>query len=113
MPRINVVYLPHRSSPRRPHHSCPPVQHKTPLSIHMFVFIGRLMGMSLRWKATLNFEFPSLVWKLLLGQRPDEGDLQAMDQLAAQALYAIRHCDNVRDGRGACCSWCRVVIGWG
>ena len=71
----------------------PNPKHKTPLAIHMFVFVGRLMGMSLRWKATLDFEFPSLVWKLLLGQRPDPSDLRTMDQLAAQALYAIRHCD--------------------
>ena len=62
----------------------------------MLVFVGRLMGMSLRWKATLTFEFPSLVWKSLLGQTVDVNDLRAMDQLAAQALLAIRDCHKVR-----------------
>ena len=36
----------------------------SPLSIQMFEFVGKLMGVSLRAKATLPFSFPSLVWKV-------------------------------------------------
>jgi hypothetical protein len=39
----------------------------SPLAISMFEFVGKLMGVSLRTKATLPFNFPSLVWKAVLG----------------------------------------------
>ena len=59
----------------------------------MLEFVGRLAGMSLRFKASLPFLFPSIIWKQLCGQRVDEEDLMAMDSLTGQAVYAIDKCD--------------------
>ena len=35
--------------------------------LRMFEFVGKLMGMSLRAKLNLPFEFPALIWKKLAG----------------------------------------------
>jgi hypothetical protein len=67
--------------------------HTSSTALEMLVFAGRLMGMSLRFKATLPFMFPSLVWKLLAGSTPTHEDLVAIDDLYAEFIHTIRHCD--------------------
>ena len=65
-----------------------------PLSIQMFEFIGRLMGMSLRVKLCLPFEFPSLIWKKLVGEEATFEDLLGVDAISCRLLTEIRNCDN-------------------
>lgn len=66
--------------------------HKTPLATSMLEFLGRFMGLSLRTKAFLPFAFPSLVWKVLAGERPAFSDLRAMDSKFAELLTDLRNC---------------------
>ena len=91
----------------------------SPLAISMFEFVGKLMGVSLRTKATLPFNFPSLVWKAVLGgtytgpsslssdgsgsgggggsrstsgsvHALDVSDLEAVDHVTVQTLRTLR-----------------------
>jgi hypothetical protein len=59
----------------------------------MFEFVGRMMGVSLRFNAGLPFYFPSLVWKPLAGEEVVAEDLLSVDSLYGQYIHAIRHCD--------------------
>jgi len=52
--------------------------------------VGALMGCSLRTKAPLSVDLPSIVWKQLLGQKVDVSDLEAVDKLCVQALEHIQ-----------------------
>ena len=59
----------------------------------MFEFIGKLMGMSLRAKLCLPFEFPTLIWKKLASEPVTLSDLFAIDAISANFIEKIRHCD--------------------
>lgn len=61
----------------------------SPLHLQMFEFVGSLMGAALRAKFTLPLDLPSVLWKLLLGDVPDEGDLEAIDKLCLQAIRSL------------------------
>jgi len=56
------------------------------LSIQMLEFVGKLMGMSLRAKLTLPFSFPSILWKLLIGEQVGIGDLYDIDPDTARHI---------------------------
>lgn len=71
----------------------PDSRRKSPLVIEMFEFVGRLMGMSMRHKMCLPFDFPSLVWRQLVGQTPDTSDLAAVDVALARLLASLRDCE--------------------
>lgn len=45
----------------------PNPHHTTPRTIEMFEFLGKLIGISMRFKMYLPFELPALVWKPLVG----------------------------------------------
>ena len=62
----------------------------TPRHIKMFEFIGVLMGMSLRSDACLPFEFPSLVWKVLVGAERNTDDLMVINAAECNVLSAVR-----------------------
>jgi hypothetical protein len=68
--------------------------HRTPLALSMLEFCGRFMGLSLRSKACLPFEFPSLVWKGMVGERTGLNDLMAIDATFAEFLTRLRDCDS-------------------
>jgi hypothetical protein len=72
----------------------PNPQHTGPLAIQMFEFIGRLMGASLRAKLLLPFEFPSIIWKKLIGEQPGIEDLMAYDFMTYSLLDALRNCES-------------------
>ena len=72
----------------------PNPRHVGPLGLQMFEFIGRLMGMSLRAKLSLPFEFPSLVWKKIVGDTPNKEDLRAIDAITCSLLDSIMACRN-------------------
>ena len=46
----------------------PNPRHDTPLGVHIFRFLGRLMGIACRQEQYLPILFPSFVWKKLVGQ---------------------------------------------
>jgi hypothetical protein len=52
----------------------------------MYEFVGVLMGIALRTKIALAFDFPSIVWKQLLGEPVEITDLEATDKLCVQAM---------------------------
>jgi hypothetical protein len=62
----------------------------SPLAMQMFEFVGKLMGVSLRTKATLPFNFPSFVWKALLGLDLDWGDLEVVFPWSSAPSYLSR-----------------------
>ena len=62
----------------------------SPLALQMFTFIGSMFGIALRTKYTLSLDLPSLVWKQVLGEPVDHGDLEAVDHLCLQALDVLR-----------------------
>jgi hypothetical protein len=72
----------------------PNPKHTSPLAIQMFEFLGKIMGISLRNNLTLPFDFPSIVWKQLVGQPVELLDLEAIDIMAVKSLRAIRNCHN-------------------
>jgi hypothetical protein len=61
----------------------------SPLAIQMFEFVGKLMGHSLRTKATLPFNFPSFVWKGVVGQPIEDSDLSAIDLHTSEYLKTV------------------------
>lgn len=67
----------------------PNPKHTSPLALEMLEFVGKLMGISLRTKATLPFNFPSFVYKGLLGQPIELADLEATDAVTVKCLRAI------------------------
>ena len=71
----------------------------SPLAISMFEFVGKLMGLSLRTKATLPFCFPSLVWKGVVGSALDESDLDAIDTTLCQVGERKRERDKGSSNR--------------
>ena len=83
----------------------PNPKHTSPRAMEMLVFLGRLMGLSLRHKSSLPFYFPSIVWKPLVGV-----------PLAAEDLYQVHRDEQSkqewswRDDRIPCCVVC--LSGW-
>ncbi|GMH91865.1 hypothetical protein TL16_g12175 [Triparma laevis f. inornata] len=53
--------------------------------MEMFSFIGQLIGMALRSRITTKFRFPPIVWKALVGEAVEVGDVRDYDE----AVYAI------------------------
>lgn len=49
------------------------------LHLSMYKFIGKLMGVSIRGSHMLNLDFPSMLWKPLVGDRPTREDLRGID----------------------------------
>jgi hypothetical protein len=58
----------------------------------MFEFIGKIMGMSLRVKLSLPFDFPPIIWKKIVGEDIDIDDLRTMDAITYSLLEAVRNC---------------------
>ena len=58
----------------------------------MLKFLGALMGASVRTDSALELDFPSLVWKPLVGEMCDESDVAAVDECFASDLISIREC---------------------
>lgn len=49
------------------------------LQLAMFAFVGKLMGIAIRGKHSLNLNLPSIVWKQLVGSEITRADLEAID----------------------------------
>jgi hypothetical protein len=72
---------------------------KSALALKMFQFVGRLMATSIRVKLYLPFEFPSIVWKKLVGEEVSQEDLMAIDSVTCSFINSLRDChlDDVVD----------------
>jgi len=64
----------------------------SPMSLEMFEFLGKLIGISMRHKLYLVFEFPAIIWKQLVGQTVAERDFEDIDDSTAQSIRVIRDC---------------------
>ena len=60
-------------------------------SIHlsMYAFVGKLMGIAIRGGHMLNLDFPTLLFRPLVGQPVTRADLQAVDALSFDVLDKI------------------------
>jgi hypothetical protein len=72
----------------------PNPQHLTPLALQMMEFVGKLMGMSLRAKLALPFNFPPLIWKKILNEAVDADDLRSFDAITWNLLNTLRYCES-------------------
>jgi E3 ubiquitin-protein ligase HERC1 len=61
-----------------------------PQQIEMFEFVGKLLGVAVRTKHPLPFLLPSIVWKPLVGEKVDIGDIEAIDCLSTRILHRLR-----------------------
>ncbi|KAF8817884.1 HECT-domain (ubiquitin-transferase) domain-containing protein, partial [Cardiosporidium cionae] len=60
------------------------------LSLSMFTFVGKLMGVAIRSLQCLSLDLPAIVWKQLTNEPVGESDLEAIDALCIQILQKIR-----------------------
>lgn len=72
----------------------PNPQHTSPLALQMMEFVGKLMGMSLRAKLALPFNFPPIIWKKLLKESVNADDLRAFDAITWSLLNSLQYCEN-------------------
>jgi hypothetical protein len=68
----------------------PNPEYTSPQAIKMYEFCGLWMGISFRTKASLPFQLPSMLWKVLVGQMTDLSDLSKIDFDCVQRLKRIR-----------------------
>lgn len=54
-----------------------------------FEFVGKLMGIAIRTKTSLDLKFPSAIWKSLISCPSDVSDLQAMDETSYLKIRCI------------------------
>lgn len=55
----------------------------------MYQFVGRLMGVAIRSGNSLDLDLPSIVYKPLVDQQLELGDLQAIDELCVKNVNAL------------------------
>ena len=61
-----------------------------PSSLGQLEFVGKLMGVALRTKNYLEFQYAPIVWKLLVGQIPTESDVTMIDTTTMEHIERIR-----------------------
>jgi len=66
---------------------------KSSTQISMYEFLGKLLGIALRTKFTLNLDFASMLYKPLVGDQVDMADLKAIDSMCVQSLEALKNID--------------------
>ena len=60
--------------------------------LQMWQFVGKLMGVALRINNPLPFNFPSIVWKLIVMQGVDRRDLRGIDESFCRIHESILVC---------------------
>jgi hypothetical protein len=63
----------------------------SPSHLSQFEFIGKLIGIAIRTKNSLDLSFPSIVWKALVCSRFDRADIEAIDKRCIQFIDSIRN----------------------
>jgi E3 ubiquitin-protein ligase HERC2 len=56
------------------------------IQIQMFEFLGVIMGMALRTSHILSLNFPSYIWKQIIGDPLDKNDLKGYDSFCVQVI---------------------------
>ena len=62
----------------------------TPTHAEMFKFMGCLLGFTIRSKSAMNWHFPPVFWKRLLGEKVEMSDLDEFDTYTHQCLKDLR-----------------------
>ena len=63
---------------------------QTPTHQELFVFMGYFLGFSIRTKSAMDWHFPSMFWKQLLGETVTMKDLEGVDAYTYQMLKDMR-----------------------
>jgi hypothetical protein len=63
----------------------------TESQMSMYLFLGKMMGVSIRTKNNLNFRFPQLFWKRLVMEDVTLQDLKSTDECCFQMLEILRN----------------------
>eukprot|EP00002_Diphylleia_rotans_P009903 TRINITY_DN2025_c0_g1_i6.p1 TRINITY_DN2025_c0_g1~~TRINITY_DN2025_c0_g1_i6.p1 ORF type:complete len:3715 (-),score=578.80 TRINITY_DN2025_c0_g1_i6:350-11494(-) len=71
----------------------PRASSSSPIHLSMFEFVGKLMGIAMRTKNPLPLDFPSFVWKPLVGMPLEAKDLRDIDRFCWQYLDSLRNID--------------------
>ena len=66
---------------------------KSDLHRQMLIFLGQLMGYSLRNSEFISLSLAPLVWKRIVGEPLTFADLQAIDDSVASSLLVLKHID--------------------
>ncbi|CAC9466896.1 SPRY_domain/HECT-domain_(ubiquitin-transferase)_-_putative [Leishmania infantum] len=72
-----------------------------PLELHMYRFIGRLMGGCLRGGEPLSLYLSSALWKYLVGEAADDTDMARIDMATLNALGYVEQLAGFPSPRGA------------
>lgn len=67
-----------------PNNSC-----TTPGHLMQYEMLGRLMGVAVRSNEPLQLDLPSIVWKTLVGLKPDLTDLRAIDEVLVKMMLSL------------------------
>jgi hypothetical protein len=67
-----------------------------PLHARVYAFVGKLMGIAIRGKYTLDLDFSSIVWKPLCGLPLDKADILAIDGTAFKSYETIQAAARIR-----------------
>ena len=59
----------------------------SPVLTDMFRFIGQFIGIAIRSKVTVDFSFPSFIWKCLVRDPLTELDIYSIDHTSGWSLY--------------------------
>eukprot|EP00501_MAST-03F_sp_TOSAG23-6_P000758 GSMAST32.ASY1.ANO1.786.1 assembled CDS len=68
----------------------PNPKYKSKDHLHMWCFVGKIMGIALRIHNPLDFDFPSVIWKMIIDEKPTESDMKAIDEGFCQLNKSIR-----------------------
>ncbi|KAG5509633.1 hypothetical protein JKF63_06338 [Porcisia hertigi] len=71
-----------------------------PLELHMYCFLGRLMGGCLRGGEPLSLYLPSALWKYLVGEAADDADIARVDMATLNALNYVEQLARVPSRSG-------------
>ena len=66
----------------------------SPWHLQQFEFIGKLIGIAIRTKNSLNISLSSIVWKPLVSIKVNFSDLEAIDQHLSNTLKILRNCED-------------------
>ena len=61
-----------------------------PVHLSMFAFVGRLMGGAIRSNEPLSLYLPPVVWKMIVGEKVGEDDIECFDLLCHQCIENLR-----------------------
>lgn len=67
----------------------------TTTPLHMYEFLGKLMGVALRSKQYLSLNVAAMIWKKLVGEQLQIEDLAAVDSMIVNSMHKMRTIDKL------------------